>query len=92
VRAPEATQTRATAQVVQVGAAQQHCAVASAYRMSITHGSCDTLLWSQLVERDTPVLLAPPTGAQWVSHFQGTLVVSPIGVRMCGVDRKRSSF
>jgi len=58
--------------------------------MSILHGRYDTALWSQLVERDTPMFASRPHGAQSVSQFQGTgtLVASPIGVKMGGVDRQ----
>lgn len=42
-------------------------AATSAYRMSIPHDSCDTLLGSQLLEQDTALLTAHPRGDQSVS-------------------------
>lgn len=38
--------------------------------MSITYGDCDTLLWSQLLERDTPMFASRLHGDPSVSHFQ----------------------
>jgi hypothetical protein len=56
--------------------------VACAYRISIPHDGCGTLLRSQLLECDTPVLTAHPRGDQSVSHL-AVLVGnnSPMSVR-----------
>lgn len=39
---------------------QASTVVASTYRTSIMHDSCDTTLWPQLLERDTPLFASRP--------------------------------
>jgi hypothetical protein len=39
--------------------------------MSIPHGTCDTLSWPQLSERDTPMFATVPRGDHPVYHFHG---------------------
>jgi hypothetical protein len=52
-------------------------AVASAYRMSIPHGSCDTTLWSQLLKHDTPMFASHLCGDRLVFHFYETGTATP---------------
>jgi hypothetical protein len=70
VRASETRRTPATAKCP-VGAASNTTVVPSAYRMSIPHGGCDTVLWSQLLERNTPMFANRPSADHLAFQFQG---------------------
>ena len=53
--------------------------------MSIPHGTCDTLSWSQLSERDTPVFATVPRGDHPVYHFLGCGPPTRRFVRVAGI-------
>jgi hypothetical protein len=50
--------------------------------MSIPHGTFDTLPWSQLSERDTPVFATRQRVDHPVSHFHGSGTVTPAPKRI----------
>jgi hypothetical protein len=60
VRASETRQNPGYGQVSGSGQLSNTTAVPSAYRRSIPHGGCSTVLWSQLLERDTPMFASRP--------------------------------
>jgi len=58
--------------------------------MSIPHGTYDTLSWSQLSERNTPVFASPPRSDHLVFHFHGSGTVPPVPKRTTNRhDRRR---